>query len=83
MILPSKKLRPRSSLIHIGGRVLAILDEPKTVSQVWEELRATSAKDSDQNTPAISYDWFVLTLDLLFVMGALEASQGRLKRRSA
>ncbi len=82
MILPSKKLRPENSLIYIGGKLLAVLDEPKTVSRVWEEFMNMHTKDQSVNVPEITYDWFVLTLDLLFLLGAIELSQGRLHRRS-
>jgi ABC-three component (ABC-3C) system Middle Component 6 len=82
MILPSKKLSPENSLIYIGGKVLAVLDEPKTVSRVWEEFMNMYTKDQSVNIPQITYDWFVLALDLLFVLGAIDLSQGRLRRRS-
>jgi len=81
MILPSKKLRPENSLIYIGGKVLKILGESRTVSSVWQELKQQS---HNQNTKPLkfTYDWFVLSLDLLFTMGALELHEGRLYKRS-
>lgn len=81
MILPSNKLRPENSLINIGGKVLALLDEPKTVSRVWEEFKRQRSDDPTSAASDIAYDWFVLALDLLFTMDALGLSQGRLYRR--
>jgi hypothetical protein len=83
MILPSKKLRPQNSLIYIGGTVLTILDQPKTVSQVWEEFKSRYVKKAAPNASIITYDWFVLALDLLFTLGTVELLEGRLRRRLA
>jgi hypothetical protein len=81
MILPSKKLRPENSLIYLGGTVLKTLGEPRTVSGVWQELKE---KQYNNNTKPLkfTYDWFVLSLDLLFTMGALEFYEGKLHKRS-
>jgi hypothetical protein len=80
VILPSKKLRPGSSLIYIGARILILLDEPKTVSRLWEDLKKDYVGNSSTDAVAFPYDWFVLALDLLFAMGAIVLSQGRLYR---
>jgi hypothetical protein len=81
MILPSKKIRPENSLIYIGGKILDLLDEPKTVSQLWEEFKIKRMSDFNLKAPEITYDWFVLALDLLFVLGTFELLQGKLHRR--
>jgi hypothetical protein len=74
MILPSKHLAPERALLTIGASVLNDLGEPKTVSRLWADMRATR--------PAERYDWFVLALDLLFILGAVDHDHGRLRRRS-
>lgn len=76
MILPTKGIAPDVALLTIGANVLALLREPKTVSRVWDEL-TRSAKVS------ITYDWFVLALDMLYAMGLLNLENGRLRRCSA
>jgi hypothetical protein len=81
MILPSKKLSPENSLIYIGGKVLAMLNEPQTVSRAWEEFKGNGSEKIVTDSPRITYDWFVLALDLLFLMGAIELKQGRIHRR--
>lgn len=82
MILPSKKLRPENSLIYIGGKVLKILDEPKTVSSVWQVLKEQQSHNLSTRPLKFTYDWFVLSLDILFTIGALELREGRLYKKS-
>ncbi len=42
MILPTKKLKPENSIVYLGAVVLGLLDEPKTVSRVWDEFSGFS-----------------------------------------
>jgi hypothetical protein len=81
MILPSKHLSEKRALLTVGGEILSLLDKPRTVSSVWEELRG--AKDKAQRH-RLSYDWFVLALDLLFLIDAVALRDGLLtKSRTA
>lgn len=78
MILPTKGLEPRMALLSVGALLLRHLDEPKTVSRLWSDIR------SDAEIPSgFTFDWYVLALDLLFSMGAVDQSGGRLARRGA
>lgn len=78
MILPTKHLRPERSLLAISAEVASILDEPKTVSRTWEEfLKAQSRANGRAPVP---YGWFALSLDLLFILGAIEFHAGRVSR---
>lgn len=80
MILPTKRITEDRALLSIGGSVLALLEEPKTVSQVWNEL---SRRTAETLTGAhLSFDWFVLALDLLYAVGAVEYERGRLLKVS-
>ncbi len=78
MILPAKHLRPDRALIGIGAELLALLDEPKTVSRLWSELKEKRAGNT-----AIPFDWFILALDLLHIMGSIDIDKGKLARLSA
>ena len=78
MILPTKHLRADRTLLSVGGEIHSIIDEPKTVSRVWEEF-STSRIRAEGRAP-VSYDWFVLSLDLLFMLGAVAFEDGRLLR---
>jgi hypothetical protein len=76
VILPTKRLPEERSLIRIGGEVVGLLDENKTVSRLWDEFKSAR---KDRGT-TITFDWFVLALDLLFMMGIVVAERGLLRR---
>lgn len=73
MILPTKHLSERRALMSVGAEVLRRLDEPVTVSRLWEEMK------SGRGTPPsirLSFDWFVLALDWLFMVKAINLKDG-------
>ena len=74
MILPSKHLPQEKALLTIGAELLKHLSRPKTVSAVWEQVR---------QSVQVSYDWFVLALDLLYAIDAIEIHEGLLIRRNS
>lgn len=81
MILPTKHLSQDRALLTVGARLLAHLVQPKTVSALWEEIsRPTMAKDNKKL--ALRYDAYVLTLDLLYLIGAIELQDGLLSRKT-
>lgn len=80
MILPSKHLSERRAVLTVGSEILELLDGPRTVSSVWEELRAGKEETKRRR---LSYDWFVLALDLLFLMGAVVLRDGLLTKPPA
>jgi hypothetical protein len=78
MILPSKHLRSDRTLLTVGGELLSCLREPVTVSRLWDELRSRWGGEAE--SAPINYDWFVLALDLLFVVGAVEFERGLIRK---
>ena len=80
MILPSKHLSQDRALLTVGAHILQNLRQPTTVSALWEELPC-QPKESKNETMFLSYDNFVLSLDLLFLLGAIELAEGLLRRR--
>lgn len=78
MILPTKHIRPDRALLAVGADVLGCLREPMTVSRLWDEIRSARA-DRTVSAP-ISYDWFVLALDLLFMVKAVQFDRGLLQK---
>ncbi len=78
MILPTKHLRPERAILTVGAEVLELLTEPKTVSRLWDELR--HIMDERSSTRIVNYDWFVLTLDLLYILGTVEMDHGKIWR---
>lgn len=78
MILPTKHLPADKALLTIGGRLLEVLNEPRSVSELWDVIRTGRAETSVQRP--IAYDWFILSLDLLFLVGAVQYDRGRVMR---
>lgn len=76
MILPGKKIPQDRALLTMGAQLLSLLEEPKTVSRLWQDLRECRA--AGQETAVLPYDWFVLALDLLFALGAIRLDHGRI-----
>jgi hypothetical protein len=82
MILPSKHLSQDRALLTVGARILQSLQQPKTVSALWEELPRKGEPARNATLP-LSYDNFVLALDLLFIIGAVELREGLLSRKNS
>ena len=80
MILPTKRLGPERAMITVGAEILGLLTEPKTVSRLWNELSRMMSERS--STRIINYDWFILSLDLLYMLGSIEMDHGRIRRAS-
>ena len=82
MILPTKHIPPDKALLTIGSHILKKLDRKKTVSALWEDILTDNANDRT-NVPDISYDWFVLALDMLYTIDAIEIYEGLLNRKTS
>ena len=67
MILPTKRLSERRALLSLGGDIIRSLDKPKTASKLWEDVRRSRSE-----TGPITFDWFVLALDMLYALAAIE-----------
>ncbi|MBC6443041.1 MAG: hypothetical protein GDA53_07950 [Rhodobacteraceae bacterium] len=79
MILPTKHMRPERALLTVGADILALLSRhPMTVSGVWDEVR--KQRGTPANVAPINYEWFVLALDLLFMLKAVTFRDGLLRK---
>lgn len=72
MIMPTKHLLPSDSLLGTGGRVLALLRGPRSTAALWHAVQEQGG--------IATFDRFVLTLDLLFLMGAIDINGGLIRR---
>ena len=81
MILPTKHIRGDRALIGVGGELLRLLKHPMTVSRLWDEVRAGRAAYAPSSP--MSYEWFVLAIDLLFMIGAVNLDRGVLHRTTS
>ena len=78
MILPTKHLSESRSLLQIGAEILLLLEEKSTVSRLWAEYKAFRAKTEGQGI--VTFDWFILALDLLFAIRTIRFNQGKIER---
>jgi len=83
VILPSKHLPRDRALLTVGAHVLSALTRPKTVSALWEEISRADVRTGEIAPKKISYDWFLLSLDLLYAFDAIDMDGGLVKRRLA
>jgi hypothetical protein len=79
MLLPTKTLSPTRSLLGVGASILRLLDEPKPVSRLWDDFKRR--RSALRGSPTITFAWFVLALDMLFVVGLIQFDRGRIAKR--
>ncbi|WP_105970713.1 ABC-three component system middle component 6 [Streptomyces geranii] len=79
MITPTKGISPDRCLLAVGAQILMQLEEPRTVSQTWARFKAWRA-DNEHFSP-VSFEWFVLALDMLYSLDAVELRQDLLVAR--
>lgn len=74
MILPTKHLSPQRSIISVSSEVFELIGRHSTVSSIWNNLQEkhkVSLRIGD-----VPFDWFILALDFLFILGAIEEKKG-------
>ena len=70
MILPSKHLRFSESLLGLGGILLSLINDPKTVDEIW--YKYSEINNTKKIFPAYhNFDNVILALNYLFVVGAI------------
>lgn len=80
MILPTKGISADRALLTVGAQIIRELDEPSTVSGIWHLVRVS--RGQQENSTPLTFDWFVLALDLLFAMGAIRTGPANTLRRA-
>jgi hypothetical protein len=71
VLLPTKHLAPAKSLIAVASKVLTVLDYRISPLELWEKYRRSSVPED-----RVSFDWFVLALDVLFASGVVRFQDG-------
>ena len=80
MIVPTKGVSSSRALITVGGEIIDALEQPMTVSGLWDVI---CDKYSEPPDAKIGFDWYVLALDMLFALGVVGFGDGGfLMRRS-
>ena len=72
MILPTKHIPLRSSLLGVGALLLQHLDREHTVTSLWSEIRTSP--------DVATFQRFVLGLDFLYALGVIRFHEGTLQR---
>jgi hypothetical protein len=72
MILPTKHISTHNSLLGIGAAILKRLEKPQTVTALWNSIH--NAKE------VANFERFVLALDVLYTIEAIEIENGLLRR---
>lgn len=72
MIMPDKNIRIEYSMLNCGAVVLSNLRERDTISSLWEKCR--------EKEILVNYERFILTLDYLFLIGAVRLDNGLIER---
>jgi len=73
MILPTKHISATHSLLGVGAFLLAELKSPRTVTSLWDAMKGLEQVGT--------FDRFLLTLDMLYIIGAVELRDGLVVRR--
>lgn len=70
MILPNKYIKENEALIGVGTILLNLLSGEKALSDLWESVK---------EIPNVgNYERFILSLDLLFILGLIEFRNNKL-----
>lgn len=77
MLMPTKHIKVENALIGVGGMVLAQLDVGKTVSRLFYDIQNQRKND---NLSTLQFDWFLLSLDFLYSIGAIRLDGGLLRK---
>lgn len=72
MILPTKHIPTSQSLLGIGGTILEHLRSGKTVTRLWDDCRRQSE--------TMTFNRFIIALDLLYAIGGVEFVDGVLRK---
>ncbi|WP_433179945.1 ABC-three component system middle component 6 [Actinoallomurus sp. CA-150999] len=80
MLLPSKSIPADQALLAVGAQILVQLDQPGSVSAVWDRLQEWRSARGVES--ALPFWWFALALDVLFAIGVVDQRDGELMRKS-
>ena len=72
MILPTKHISEEQSLLGVGAALLSEIKQPVTVTSLWEKVRAHKAVGN--------FERFILVLDMLYITGLVQFSDGLIRR---
>lgn len=71
LLTPTKNLHEDKTILKIGARILSFLASPRTLNSTWEAY-LNFQNDGADKIPRIQFDLFILALDFLYIVGAIE-----------
>ncbi len=77
MLMPTKHIKTENALIGVGAEILSLLDRDKTASRLFHDLQA-GRRENELST--LHFDWFLLSIDFLFAVGAVRFESGLIKK---
>lgn len=75
--MPTKHVKIENALVGIGAEILIALDRGKPISSLFHDVQSRR-KALDLST--IHFDWFLLALDFLYVIGTVKLEAGIIKK---
>ncbi len=73
MILPTKHIPVDHTLLWAGMEILKLVRQyPHTISELWKRVKTLSAVKT--------YQRFILTLDMLYVLGLISFKENKIMR---
>ncbi|MEI3587381.1 MAG: ABC-three component system middle component 6 [Lachnospiraceae bacterium] len=73
MILPKKQLSVSESFFGFGAFLLRQLSKPMTIDDLWEYYKEAYSKE--RYLTKFSFDQYIMALDYLFIIGAIEKNE--------
>ena len=72
MIMPNKYLKEEDTLLGSSAIIFDNMDKKQSISQLWERV-----KDDDS---FYNFERFILSLDMLYILGLIEFKKNNLLR---
>lgn len=76
MILPKKQLALNESFFGFGAFLLKHIEKPISVDDLWGYYK--NSYDNKKYSVKFSFDQFIMTLDYLYIIGAIKENEGGL-----
>lgn len=73
MILPKKQLSLNESLFGFGAFLLEHIGSPISIDDLWECYK--NSYDNKKYPVKFSFDQFIMTLDYLYIIGAIKQNE--------
>lgn len=74
MLLPTKHISEQHALVSIGAIVIShLIKEDVQIQKLWDSVR----KEKNFAGTPLSFEWFVLALDFLFMVSIIDVSDDK------